>query len=89
MTLSRAETIELLRLDAELARRTARRKLFTYFPDSGPLRRELYPKHLAFFEAGLTHRQRPVDLLAGVILVATMGEVGDELGQHGLVDGLG
>ena len=58
MTLSRAETIELLRLDAELARRTARRKLFTYFPDSGPLRRELYPKHLAFFEAGLTHRQR-------------------------------
>jgi phage terminase large subunit-like protein len=56
--LTRAETIELLRLDAELQRRTSRRKLWTYFPDYGPLRRELYPKHIAFFAAGMTHRQR-------------------------------
>lgn len=28
------------------------------FPDEGPLRRELYSRHLAFFRAGLTHRER-------------------------------
>jgi len=28
------------------------------FPDEGPLRRELYPKHLEFFAAGATHRER-------------------------------
>lgn len=27
------------------------RQFWTYFPDEGPLRRELYPKHMAFFEA--------------------------------------
>ncbi|HNT40041.1 MAG TPA: terminase family protein [Rubrivivax sp.] len=56
--LSRAETVELLRLDAELQRRAARRKWLTYYPDEGPLRRELYPKHLQFFAAGAAHRQR-------------------------------
>src|ERR1700744_4932602 len=29
-----------------------------YFPETGPLRRELYPKHLEFFRAGLEHRER-------------------------------
>lgn len=58
MMLTRAETIELLRLDAEQQRRAARRRLFAYYPDEGPLRRELYPKHLAYFEAGREHRQR-------------------------------
>lgn len=28
------------------------------FPDTGELRRELYPKHLQFFEAGAIHRER-------------------------------
>ncbi len=36
----------------ERDRRESRRKLFTYFPDDGPLRRELYPQHLAFFRMG-------------------------------------
>ena len=36
----------------------ATRKLFDYFPDEGPLRRELYYKHLEFFEAGVVHRER-------------------------------
>lgn len=30
----------------------------TYFPETGPLRRELYPKHMAFFAAGQQHRER-------------------------------
>ena len=28
------------------------------YPDEGPLRRELYPKHIAFFKAGATHMER-------------------------------
>lgn len=33
-------------------------KLDSYYPDTGPLRRELYPKHLEFFRAGAKHRER-------------------------------
>lgn len=29
-----------------------------YFPDTGPHRRELYPRHMEFFEAGATYAQR-------------------------------
>lgn len=36
----------------EMLRRRATRKLFTYYPDAGPLRRELYKKHLLFFRLG-------------------------------------
>lgn len=36
----------------------AGRKLWTYYPDEGPLRRELYAKHLAFFAAGAVHKER-------------------------------
>jgi phage terminase large subunit-like protein len=51
---SRAEKVEHLALLREKERRQARRKLFTYFPDDGPLRRELYPQHLQFFRLGAT-----------------------------------
>lgn len=56
--LSRTEKLELLALLEEKERRRTRRKLFTYFPDAGPLRRELYPKHIEFFKAGAEHRER-------------------------------
>lgn len=42
----------------EMARRESRKQLFTYYPDEGPLRRELYAKHLQFFELGATHGTR-------------------------------
>ena len=42
----------------EMARRQATRKLFTYYPDTGPLRRELYKKHLLFFRLGATKGTR-------------------------------
>ena len=32
-------------------------RLERMFPDEGPLRRELYPKHLEFFKAGATHKE--------------------------------
>jgi phage terminase large subunit-like protein len=44
-------------LAAERLRRQ-RRKIDSYFPAAGPLRRELYAKHLEFFRAGAQHRER-------------------------------
>ena len=38
--------------------RDSKRKLWTYYPDEGPLRRELYGKHLEFFELGAEKKQR-------------------------------
>lgn len=56
--MTRDEKIELLALLEEKERRARGRKIQSYFPDVGPLRRELYPKHIAFFEAGRTFRER-------------------------------
>ena len=56
--LSDAEEIEYLALLEEEAYYRAGRKLWTYYPETGPLRRELYPKHVSFFAAGSTHKQR-------------------------------
>lgn len=35
-----------------------RNKIASYYPDTGPLRRELYPKHSAYFAAGEQERER-------------------------------
>jgi phage terminase large subunit-like protein len=43
-------------IEAELRRRRA--AFVTLFPDSGPLGREQYPKHLEFFEAGAQFKER-------------------------------
>jgi phage terminase large subunit-like protein len=56
--LTSSEKLELLSILEEQERRKSRRKIDTYYPDDGPLRRELYPKHTAFFEAGAEHRER-------------------------------
>lgn len=56
--LDNMEKLELIALDDERAKRMRERKIASYFPDSGPLRRELYPKHLAFFKAGAIHQER-------------------------------
>jgi phage terminase large subunit-like protein len=58
MSLSKAEKLEMIKLMEEKERRANGRKLYTYYPDTGPLRRELYPKHMQFFAAGKTHRER-------------------------------
>jgi len=44
-------------LDAEVERRR-NYKITSYFKDTGPYRRELYPKHEQFFRAGARHRTR-------------------------------
>lgn len=33
-------------------------KIRTYYPETGPLRRELYPKHMQFFALGREYRER-------------------------------
>lgn len=45
-------------IDRRLTEAERRRKLDTYYPDEGPLRRELYAKHLKFFRGGVEHRER-------------------------------
>lgn len=42
----------------EKEKRQSQNKIKKYYPDDGPLRRELYTKHLSFFAAGKEYRQR-------------------------------
>lgn len=49
---------EVLELTEALRRIDERNKLLSYYPDTGPLRRELYQKHLEFFRLGATHKER-------------------------------
>lgn len=46
---------ELVRLLEEEERRKARNHIWSLYPDTGPLRRELYPRHMEFFKAGGRH----------------------------------
>jgi len=56
--LSRDERVALASLLEERARRKSQRKILGYYPDNGPLRRELYPRHVEFFRLGHTYRVR-------------------------------
>lgn len=67
-------------LTKQLIERKNQRRLFSYYPDDGPLRRELYPKSLAFFEAGARHRERL--MLAANRVGKTEGVGGYELALH-------
>lgn len=52
------ERTEALKLLDELKRRRNQRKFFKMYPDTGPHRRELYPKHMEFIRSGLDFRER-------------------------------
>lgn len=78
--LPRAKKLEALTLIQELDRRRTRRKILTYFPDEGPLRRELYPKHCEYFAAGANHRERL--MLAANRVGKTEGVGGYEMALH-------
>lgn len=79
-SLPRDKRLELLELLEEKRRRESRRKLFTYYPDEGPLRRELYPKHMEFFGAGRDYRERC--FLAANRIGKTEGAGGYETALH-------
>lgn len=49
---------EIDALEALLLDRADQFKMHEYFPDDGPYRRELYPKHMAFFAGGATYHER-------------------------------
>lgn len=78
--MNRQEKIELLKLLEEKERRKKSRKLFSYYPDEGPLRRELYVKHNIFFEAGNNFRERL--MLAANRVGKTEGVGGYEMTLH-------
>lgn len=78
--LTRSEQLELLALLEEKERREKRRKIWSYFPDEGPLRRELYTKHLEFFRIGKEKRVRLALCANRVGKTETMG--GYEVACH-------
>lgn len=43
---------------AEKLRRKRLRRIYDMYPETGPLRRELYPKHMEFMRLGAEHRER-------------------------------
>src|SRR5262249_32357204 len=51
-------TSEILRLLEQAQALKKYRQIDSYFPAEGPLRRELYRKHLEFFAAGKKYRER-------------------------------
>lgn len=79
-SLLRAELVELHRKLASQRNRERQRKFYTFYPDAGPLRRELYPKHLAFFKFGATHQIR--GFMAANRVGKTEGGGGYELTCH-------
>lgn len=79
-SLSSSERRELLDLLEERERRKGQRKLFSLYPDQGPLRRELYPKHMAFFRAGLDEMERAA--IAANRVGKTWGLGGYEVALH-------
>ena len=78
MPLTVDEEIELNEILAAEVRHYERRKLWAYFPDTGPLRRDLYAKQTEFFKAGATHTMR---LFCICVTGASHGEVAAVLVQ--------
>lgn len=56
-----------------LKRERVKGKIYDYFPDTGPLRRDLYKKHLEFFKAGAEYRERCVISANRIGKTETMG----------------
>lgn len=67
-------------LRKELALREKRNRLATYYPDTGPLRRDLYPRHMEFMAAGATERERL--FMAANRVGKTEGAGGYEMALH-------
>lgn len=78
--LSIQEKIELMRLLEQQYDAQNSNRIKSYYPDTGPLRRELYPKHLEFFKAGASYRERC--FMAANRIGKTEGAGGYETVQH-------
>ena len=78
--MNRKQQEELYLLLKEKERRQKQRKLWTYYPEEGPLRRELYVPHMRFFEAGAWARERSVIAANGIGKTESIG--GYEMALH-------
>ncbi len=73
---------QIAALREEIAGHISRTKILDYYPDTGTLRRELYPQHMRFFQLGRTHRFRGV--LAANRVGKTEGMGGYEVACHAM-----
>lgn len=80
LALGTTEMEEFVALIKEQKDRQDHNKLFALYPETGPLRRELYTKHLAFFAAGKESRIRGFS--AAHRIGKTWGSGGYELILH-------
>ena len=71
---------EKLALLVERDRRRRNNQITKYYPDEGPLRRQLYAKHMAFFAAGQHERERA--MIAANRVGKTEGAGGYEVTLH-------
>lgn len=55
---SREEKLEIIKGLEARKEKAKYNRIDQFFPDEGPLRRELYKKHLEFFKAGALHKER-------------------------------
>ena len=67
-------------LRQEKVRRVSTRRFDLFYPDTGPIRRDLYQKHLEFFRAGAKYRERC--FMAANRVGKTEGAGGYELTCH-------
>lgn len=74
------EIERLVELEEERRIAEQETKLYQLYPDTGPLRRELYPKHVAFFRAGTQHMERAC--IAANRIGKTWGIGGYETAMH-------
>lgn len=77
---TREDKLEVLALLEERESRKRKRKIYSYFPENGPLSREKYPKHMSFFAAGEKYPERL--FLAGNRVGKTESGGGYELALH-------
>jgi hypothetical protein len=76
----RLPTRKLDALLQETERKVLENRISTFYPDTGPLRRELYPKHMAFFAAGREYQERA--MVAANRIGKTMGVGAYETALH-------
>lgn len=67
-------------LELESARKDQCHRLVSYYPETGPLRRELYPRHMEFFRHGANERERL--FMAANRVGKTEGAGGYEMALH-------
>lgn len=72
--------VEASQILKELESRKKRNSIDQYFPETGPLRRELYKKHMEFFAAGKDHSERLALCANRIGKTTTMG--GYEVALH-------